>query len=386
MASLDELANAGITAINEGRVDEAIDHFIGALELAPNRPDMNHALATAYLHRGEIGSALPHLQRAVELAAPYTEEQYQELKRQFHLDLAKAQMLMSHLSDAQETLKYIQQTWPDVLEPSLLLAQLLLGSCRLDEGLQVYRAIADDSQWEKELRQAADSVVGAVSAWRESEEPALVFLEAHRDSYVEYFDEIARAQTMNGWYAEAARMGRGPHGEARPIIAEGARSYAMTRVDLVDPHTGEVSGVYSEQEPMIVTVEGLEPLGQHPVMLPWTGHPFEVWVSSQCPWHWLMITVQFGAPAEGDTLLEALDATIADWYIKGYNGDFGQNESGRFHYITDPDPIGDRAVCYTLDLGRAKLEAIHALMRRLAVLNDYHPIQRVLIGADKLPD
>ena len=136
---------------------------------------------------------------------------------------------------------------------------------------------------------------------------------------------------------------------------------------------------------MIVTVEGLEPLAQHRVMVPWTEHAFEVWVCSQCPWHWLTITVQFDDADTEETLIEAIDPMIADWYIAGYNGDFGTREAGRFHYISDPELVGDRAVCYTMDLGRAGFDCIRSLMNRLHVLHTQRPIRRVLFGSDRLP-
>ena len=56
MPTLDELAQAGLTAINDGRYNDAIESFQQALALAPDRPDMNNALGMAYLHRGEAGT------------------------------------------------------------------------------------------------------------------------------------------------------------------------------------------------------------------------------------------------------------------------------------------------------------------------------------------
>ena len=88
MSTLDEHAQAGLTALEERRFDDAIEAFTLALTLAPDRPDMNHALAMAHLHRGDTLSGLPHLERAVALAEPFEAPQYQEMKREYHLQLA----------------------------------------------------------------------------------------------------------------------------------------------------------------------------------------------------------------------------------------------------------------------------------------------------------
>ena len=60
MSELDTLAKAGIQAINDKEYDKAIESFLQALELEPDRPDINNALGMAYLHRGDAGNAIPH--------------------------------------------------------------------------------------------------------------------------------------------------------------------------------------------------------------------------------------------------------------------------------------------------------------------------------------
>ena len=182
-------------------------------------------------------------------------------------------------------------------------------------------------------------------------------------------------------------MARGPSGDLAPVVADGARPYALTRVDLVNPEDNTVSGVYSEQEPMIVALQGLEPLAQVPVMLPWKGWAFDTWVCSRSPWHWLGVIVQFRAPAASEAaLVDRVDEPIGQWFLNGFNGDFGEKDRGYFHYIGDPEVLGDRAVGYAVDLGRASFDAIPALLNRLTVLHERHPIQRVLFGFGRLPD
>ena len=381
--SLDEHARAGLRAIEERRYDDAITAFQKVLELEPDRPDMNHALGMAYVHRGDVGNAIPHLEAAVRLAEPYSAPEHQPLKLEFHMSLATAYQLMDQVQKARAALEEVVRRWPEHVEARLQLGQLLLSTCQLEDGLQVYKDAAD--YLDKEQREAAEALVGSAEAFLESEHDANVFLQGHQESYVSYFDEVAKSQPT--WHAEAMRA-QMVDGEPQPVLAEGARPYALSRVDLVNPADNTVSGVYSEQEPMIVALHGLEPLAQAPVMLPWNGGwPFETWVCTRCPWHWLGIIIQLQESAESDeALVERVDPLVGEWYLQGFNGDFGSKERGYFHYIGDPEVMGERAVAYVVDLGRAGYEAIPALLSKLTVLHERFPIQRVLFGYARLPD
>jgi hypothetical protein len=384
MSTLDEHARGGLKAIQEKRYDDAIEHFRQAVALAPDRPDIRHALGTAHLHRGDTGNAVEPLEAAVRLAEPFTAPEHQALKREFHLTLATVYQLLDRVGAARAALREVIRRWPDEVEPYLQLGQLLLGACRPEEGCKVYAEATD--LLDREQRQSAEALVGSVRAFLESGHDSLAFLEAHGDSYRQYFDDVARAQTEQGWFAEAARMTRRDDGEVVPLLPDGAKPYALERVDLVNPADGTVSSVYSEQEPMIVAVEGLEALAQVPVTLPTRGHPFEVWVSTRSPWHWLSIVVQFRDAAPFAERVSWLEPMIGSWYLSGFNGEFGDKETGRFHYVTDPDEVGGRGVTYVVDLGRAKWDAIPDLLRKLAVLHDRHPVARVLFGEGRLPE
>ena len=382
--SLDEHARAGLRAIEEQRFDDAIASFTKVLELEPNRPDMNHALGMAYVHRGDVGNAIPHLEKAVELAEPYSAAEHQPLKLEFHMSLATAYQLMDLVPQARAKLEEVVSRWPQHVEARLQLGQLLLSTCQLRDGLQVYKDAAD--YLDKEQREAAEALVGSAEAFLESEHEGDVFLRGHQESYLAYFDEVVASQPT--WHAEAMRAAMGPDGSPQPVLADGARPYALSRVDMVNPADNTVSGVYSEQEPMIVALHGLEPLAQVPVMIPWKGGwPFETWVCSRSPWHWLGIIVQFEEPATNDvTLVDRVDELMGQWYLAGFNGDFGSSDRGYFHYIGDPEVMGDRAVAYAVDLGRAGFDAIPALLNKLTVLHERAPITRVLFGYGRLPN
>jgi tetratricopeptide (TPR) repeat protein len=385
MPTLDEHAQAGLAAVNDNRLDDAIVEFEAAVALDDSRPDLNNLLGMAYIHRGQAADGLPYLERAVELARAFNGPEHQELRRNFHLGLAAAYAKCDRFHSSRATLEEVVATWPGELRPRLTLGNLLLQHCELDAGLAVFRAISDSDDFDEELKSAADAIVGAVRAFEQEDGLSPdIFLRAHAESYGEYFDGVVAEQVEEGWLAEAARMVRGADGEPKPMLVEGAREYAMQRVDLVNPENGEVAEVYSEREPMIVEVNGLEPLAHVPAMLPWAGHPFPVWICTRAPWHWLPLTVQF--QQGGDDVIDRIDPTIGDWYLSGFNGDFGERDKGRFHYVSDPTRIFDDAVIYTFDLGRARYDAIPALMSRLLVLHDRHPIARVLIGQGALSD
>ena len=387
MANLDELARAGLKAIEDRRYDDAIQSFQTALAIDASRPDLNNALGMALLHRGEAGSALPYLAHAVELAEPYTDECVQDTKLQFHLGLATVHELLDQVASAVRVLEGAVQRWPHKAEAALQLGQLLLGCCRIEEGVAVYRRLAEHPALDADQQQAASVVADAIRAFQESEQSPLIFLQGHAESYRAYFDEVTKESVQNGWYAEAARMARDKAtGEIRPVLPTGARSYAMQRIDIVNPADGTAASVYSEQEPMVVALNGLEPLAQIAILFPHRGESFETWISSRCPWHWLTMTVQFARADAPEAIDGDIDPVIGDWYLSGFTGEFGDQDAGRFHFIGDPELIGDRAVCYTVDLGRARFDAIGALLRRLSVLHDKRPIQRVLFGQGRLPD
>ena len=384
MSDLDTHAKAGIEAINDNRLTEAIGHLEQALALDNTRPDLNNALGMTFLRRGDAANGLPYLRRAVQLAEPFTAPEHQEMRIHFHLGLATAEQALDLTKESIATLRDTVERWPNAFEARLQLAQLLCQTGELKESVSRFENLAEDTAVDPEFREMSKVLSKAVTTFLDASLDGEVFLRAHQESYTQYFDEVSSQQVAQGWFAEAARMKRGPDGTPQPIIAQGARPYAMERVDLVNPNDGNAASVYSEKEPMIVTVNGFEPLAQVPVVFPWSGQRFDVQVCSRCPWHWLDVFIQFATEASEEILIEQIDGTIGDWYLAGFNGDFGDAERGRFHYITDPELVGSRAVNYRVDLGRARFDAIPNLLKRLDVIHSRHPIDRVLFGQGKL--
>lgn len=175
-------------------------------------------------------------------------------------------------------------------------------------------------------------------------------------------------------------MVAGPDGRPVPLVAEGAPPWATSRVDLVHRQTQEVITVGSAVEPVIVELDGLERLARVPVPLRAPDdHPFELWISTRCPWHALPLSVQLD-DADRVTVVEA---ALEPWYRAGYGGAFGSAARGRFHHVAGPMAIGEGGVRVVVDLGRAGDEAIADVLDRLAKLDA--PITRVLIGEGRLP-
>jgi len=265
------------------------------------------------------------------------------------------------------------------------LAHLYLGWGRLDEAQAELAGYLDDGADEQQYIEAQESLLEAVrKAVLEDVHPK-EWLTAHRGAYCEMFDHYAAQMAAQGWMAEAARMTRPADGDVVNSVPDGARPYAAVRVDLVAPQTGQGGRVGAQ--PMVVALAGHEPLSQAAVLIAWPerDHPFGVYVSTQCPWNHLRVTVRFEDGIDGGDLVDALDPIIGDWYTAGFEGGFGSTDAGRFHEIDDPMGVGDAALVYQVDMGRWETGAVPDLLRRLLVLHGQRPIRSVRVGRGYAP-
>ena len=94
----------------------------------------------------QVGVALPVPEAAVRLAAPYQAPEHQPLKLEFHMCLATSYQLMDQVGNARKALEEVVRRWPDHVEARLQLGQLLLSTCQLKDGLEVYSAHAVDEE------------------------------------------------------------------------------------------------------------------------------------------------------------------------------------------------------------------------------------------------
>lgn len=356
-----------------------------AIEQAPNRPDLINALGVVQLQLGEPEIGRQLITQAIgmareELLLPGRQEQAAMMLEGFRLGLAAACEDLDEPEDARALYLEILAENPGHPRARQSHAHLMLALGELDAGRAELATYAGEDRDEDAFLEGATALIGEISAFLTDDIHPREFLAAHRGAYVEFFDEHAEEQAKLGWIAEAAKMKRAPDGRVVPAVPEGARPYAGVRVDLVNPNTSEVGQI--GDQPMVVALQRYPTLARAPILFVWRDLPFDLRVSSQCPWDQLPLQVMFRS-ASG---VEALDGVVGDWYTAGFNGRWGSRESGRFHYVSDPElRRGGRGVVYHLDLGRAEIACIDDLLRRLLVLHNEHPIERVVLGRGYLP-
>jgi tetratricopeptide (TPR) repeat protein len=376
----DALIDKALAAVREGEPEDARLALVEALREHPGRTDLVHALAVIQLQLGLPEQALALMAEAEKLARTRAEPSDVAILPQLLLVRGAAHEDLYQAAEAEAAYRQILQDDPAHPLATQGLGHLLLAWGRTEDGLAMLQSAIDAGADDPDFLAASTSLIEAIRHFISEDVHPKNFIEAHRGSYVAFFDHHADEMAEKGWIAEAARMLRREDGEMVAIIPEGARPYAAMRVDLVDPSTGK-AGLVGDQ-PMIVALAGHEALAHAPLVSDWPQQPFPVWVSSQCPWDQLPIAIRFDA---GDPIAQA-DPTIGDWYTAGYEGNFGSTDRGRFHYISDPQALDERTVLFHVDCGRAEHLAIEDLIKRLSVLHCQHPIASLLIGRGFVPE
>ena len=374
-----EVIKNALEAVRGDDPDKAREALMLALTEHPERLDLVHTLAILELQNGSPEMALDLAQKAAAVAS----------ERRAADDLVLLPQLLLTQGAAHEELRQPEKalaSYDTVLEedanhPLAIQGKghLLLAWGRIEEGIALLQQAIDAGRDDPRFLEATEKLIAGIRKYLNDDLHPRNFIEAHRGSYVEFFNHHAEQTAADGWIAEAARMRKDENGTLVPSVVEGARPYAGTRVDLVDPQTGQ-AGLVGDQ-PMVVAVQGHEIIAQTPIVFDWPSPDFPVWGSSQTPWNLLSIAIRF----ESGDADAAVDPTMGDWYKAGFDGAFGSHDQGRFHSISDPEPLGDHTVRYQLDCGRAESQAIDDLLKRLAVLHATHPIAGVLIGRGFLP-
>jgi len=373
---LDQLVREAMEALNSGDPDIAREKLGAALEVDGNRPDLLHALGALELQRGAPGEARPLVERALALLDSGAVPEAVAMRPHFELSMATIAEAEDKPDQAEAAYRQVLARDPAHAEALAGLGRLQLACGSLDAGLATLQAALAAVSTAPEA-EGMRAFIDAIVAFRDQAPGAL--LEAHRDRYCAFFDHNAAKMAEKGWIAEAARMRRAEDGGIETDIPADVRPYAAIRIDLVDPSTGQ-GGLVGDQ-PMLVALPGLDPLVRAAVLFPWSGHPFELFVSSQCPWDHLPVQIMLDS---GDPL-ELVDPVIGEWYTAGFEGRFGSAKHGRFHFISPPDLRSGQGVVYVLDLGRAAFAAVDDLLERLAVLHAHHPVRRVILGRGHLP-
>jgi tetratricopeptide (TPR) repeat protein len=378
-----DLIQKALSAVQGDDLDAAREALFAALTEHPERIDLVHTLAIIELQSGRPDHALDLAEKAAAVL----------MERRGKGDLPMVPLLLLSAGAACEELGRPQQAmlaYDKILELERkhpLATQgkghLLLAWGRLDEGLEILQSVVDAEEDDPRFIEATKKLIAGIRGFNAADLHPRNFVDAHRNGYCEFFDHHATKTAEDGWIAEAARMKRDDDGTLVPTIAEGARPYAATRVDLVDPASGQ-AGLVGD-EPMIVAVEGHEIISQAPILFRWPNDNFPTWGSSQVPWNLLNISIVFEESVDADAAHASVDQTVGDWYTAGFNGEFGSHDRGRFHNISDPMPVGPSGIRYDLDCGRADVTAIDDLLNRLAIVHGSHPIHALMIGRGFAP-
>ncbi len=385
-ASPEALAEAALAKLREEDPRGARELLLRAVEAAPDRVDLLQALGVVHLQLGEAELACRLLEEAVARAEalvrarPDDRLQLVAMRDGIRLSLAAAYEDLDEPAQAEAHYRGVLSDTPGHPRARQALAHLWFASGKLREGLDELGTYVAEAHDDPEFLEGAKAYADAVDRFVKKNIMPREFLVAHRESYVEMFDHYAAEQEAEGWIAEAARMKRAPDGRIVPLIPEGARPYAAVRVDLVNPQTSEVGQV--GDQPMVVAVADYEALARAPATFGVEGLPFGLRISSQCPWDQLPISLLF----ERLDGVDAVDGVIGDWFRAGYDGAFGTRDAQRFHYVSDPEPKRNGCgVTYNVDLGRARVEALDDLLRRLVGFHSQHPIRMLLVGRGYLP-
>ena len=378
MSEVEVIKNA-LEAVQGDDPEKAREALMLALTEHPERLDLVHTLAILELQNGSPEMALDVAEKAAAVAAERRNRDDLVLLPQLLLTQGAAHEELRHPDKAQQAYDTVLDQHADHPLAIQGKGHLFLAWGRIDEGIALLQSAIDAGKDDPRFLEATEKLIAGIRKYISEDLHPRNFLEAHRGSYVEFFNHHADQTAQKGWIAEAARMRKDENDNLVPVIVEGARAYAGTRVDLVDPQTGQ-AGLVGDQ-PMVVAVQDHEIIAQTPILFSWPNADFPVWGSSQMPWNLLSISIRF----ESGDADAAVDPTIGDWYRAGFDGEFGSHDQGRFHSISDPEPLGEHTVRYQLDCGRAESEAIDDLLKRLAVLHTTHPIAGVLIGRGFLP-
>ena len=378
-----DIIRQALEAIQGDDLDAARTALLAALTEHPERIDLVHSLSIIELQSGRPEQALDLVEKGAAVLRERNGPGDAKMIPLLLLSAGAACEEMGNPANALEAYEQILKTEPGHPLATQGKGHLLLAWGRMEEGLQALQAVVDAQDDDPRFLEATAKLIAGVHAFNADDLHPRNFVDAHRGTYCEFFTHHADRTAADGWIAEAARMRRDETGALVPTSADGARPYAATRVDLVDPATGQ-AGLVGD-EPMIAAISGHEIIAQAPIVFEWPNDNFRVWGSSQTPWNLLNISVVFEELNELDAALEQLDATIGDWYTAGFSGEFGSQDRGRFHNISDPIPSGERGVRYDIDCGRAEARAVDDLLNRLAVLNSSHSIRTVMIGRGFVP-
>lgn len=377
---MDEITNLALEAVRMDDPNEARLRLESLIERAPDRLDLRHSLAVTLIRMGEAKAARIVTKDAIAMAFEMQDQAAATLLSQLYMVDAEAALDLYLPHEAERAYKNILQD--DPLNPYALqsYAYLLFRWGRLKNGMDALQQYLDAKTDEADALEGNQGFLQCVRKFIAEDVHPKELLNAHHGSYLEFFNYHAKNMAKEGWQAEQPYITGQDEATGKLIyyVREGDRPYATARADLIDPKTGQGGRV--GDQPMIVALEGYEAMAHAPVLFPYPGHSFLIMVSSRVAWNNLAIHIR---TLDGDWT--EIDQLVGDWYQDGFHGSFGTNTSHFFHEISPPMVIDDNSVTYYMDCGRAGVEGIDNLLRRLEIAHDRFGIDCVIIGEGFLP-
>ena len=375
---MDNITTEAMEAVRMDDPNEARLRLETLIERAPNRLDLRHSLAVTLVRMGEAKAARVVTQDAITMGLEMQDKSAATLLGQLYMVDAEASLDLYRPRQAEQAYKSILQD--DPLNPYALqaYAYLLFRWGRLKNGMDMLQQYLDAKTDEADALEGNQGFLHSVRKFIAEDVHPKELLNAHHGSYLEFFNHHANNMAEQGWQAEQPYIRGEEDGKVQYYVREGDRPYATARVDLIDPKTHQGGRV--GDQPMIVALQGYEPIAHAPVLFPYPGHSFLVMVSSNTPWNNLAIHIR---TMDGDW--EEIDQLIGEWYQAGFHGQFGTQTSGFFHEIGPPMVIDDNSVTYYMDAGRAGVSAIENLLTRLEIAHERFGIDCIIIGEGFLP-
>jgi len=122
--------NVGVALQDQGRLDEAVDHYRRAIALAPDYPPVYNNLGTALRAKGQLTDAVRTYQQALRLRAEFPEAQY---------NLANALIDAGKPGEAVDHFRIALQTIPASADVHNNLGIALMGEGKRDEAIAEFR-------------------------------------------------------------------------------------------------------------------------------------------------------------------------------------------------------------------------------------------------------
>jgi len=379
--TLDDLCARALEHVSAGRVEEACQAFTSVVERDPSSPEGWINLATAERALGRLHLAVEHYLRGIGLLEDAKEDKA-FLASALHA-LAMTYEALDLTEQAVAAYRQSAKNDPRAPTPLAALSTLLARAGHLEEADRVAT----------EYCMAAVSVlaekgnIGPVRRFQKAMKEATcvdggLLLVATREAYVRGFHQTA-SQLPKTVELEAEPHRPGPTGQLEPVLVRPDRPFGRVRFDAVDPTNGQRWMI--QEGPTYGFPGGCTAAAEGAFTVPMKAKtPFPTLINTRTAWDYFFVRLRFTSGLRPSTI-ERAESLLGDWYLRGFEGEFGEKTRGFFHFLSEPFAIGDYGLRYEVDLGLSGMDAIHALFETLTRLHQEEPIQVAVFGDGALP-